>query len=281
MSHNSRWVLVASLALSVTAAAQGPIAPPSRVLAEVGGRTVLTAEFEATRLDERRRAIAGNQLGALTTAAKEQTLERLIDARRFALEARARKLDQRADIARQIENAIDMVLSEALAREIAGSTPTGDEALRRYYDAHIDTYREVARARARHVVVKTEAEAVAVLGKLRRNADFAALAREHNVDSTRESGGDLGWVRRGAMVPAFEQALFALRPGEVSQPIRTPYGYHLVQAVEIETPRTKPFASVADEVRAKVVEEAVAAMRGELAKKHPARIDAAALKAAR
>jgi peptidyl-prolyl cis-trans isomerase C len=273
--------LLVSLALSVTTAAQGPTASPPRVLAEVGGRTVLSAEFEATRLEERRRAVAANQLNALTTTAKEQTLERLIDARRFALEARARKLDQRPDIARQIENAIDTVLSEALAHEIAAATPTDDAALRRYYDAHVDAYREVPRVRARHVVVRSEAEAFAILGKLRRHADFAALAREHNVDSTRESGGDLGWVRRGAMVPAFEQALFGLRPGEVSQPIRTPYGFHLVQAIEIEPARTKPFATVADDVRAKVILEAVAAARAELAKKHPARIDAAALKAAR
>jgi parvulin-like peptidyl-prolyl isomerase len=153
--------------------------------------------------------------------------------------------------------------------------------LRQHYDAHLDAYREVPRVRARHVVVKSDAEAFAILGKLRRHADFAALAREHNVDSTRENGGDLGWVRRGAMVPAFEQALFALRPGEVSQPIRTPYGFHLVQAIEIEPTRTKPFATVADDVRAKVIAEAVAAARAELAKRHPARIDAAALKAAR
>lgn len=66
-------------------------------------------------------------------------------------------------------------------------------------------------------------------------ADFATMARLHSVDSSATRGGDLGWVLPGDTVPDFEAAMNKLKPGQISEPVRTPYGYHLIQVVERRT----------------------------------------------
>jgi peptidyl-prolyl cis-trans isomerase SurA len=86
----------------------------------------------------------------------------------------------------------------------------------------------VARARARQL-------ADSLLGELRKGADFAALARKYSQDSaTREAGGELGWFRRGMMVKPFEAVAFRLRPGELSDPVESSFGFHIIQVERIQ-----------------------------------------------
>src|SRR5262249_19681173 len=134
-----------------------------------------------------------------------------------------------------------------------------------------------ARRRARHVVVRTQGEADSIVRALSTGGDFAALAREHNVDSTRATGGELGWVSRGVMAPACEQALFGLRTGETSGVVRTTVGSHIVQLEEIETVAPPAFEKVADRVKAKLLETQVADFTRQLRAKYPVRVDPAAL----
>lgn len=84
---------------------------------------------------------------------------------------------------------------------------------------------------ARHILVTHEYEAQDLLRKLREGADFGDLARTFSLCPSKSRGGDLGSFGRGRMVEAFETAAFALTPGEVSEPVRTRFGYHLIQRV--------------------------------------------------
>lgn len=88
------------------------------------------------------------------------------------------------------------------------------------------------KVKARHILVKQEHEAQDLLKKIGEGKSFEALAREHSDCPSSEEGGDLGSFGKGAMVPAFEAAAFALKVGEVSQPVRTQFGYHLIQRYE-------------------------------------------------
>jgi peptidyl-prolyl cis-trans isomerase SurA len=99
----------------------------------------------------------------------------------------------------------------------------------------------VTQTRARHILMRvgenqSESEAQRRIEELRqlvdRGADFGDVARQNSADSTAGRGGDLGWVLPGDTVPDFERAMNALSPGQISQPVRTPFGFHLIQVLE-------------------------------------------------
>jgi parvulin-like peptidyl-prolyl isomerase len=91
---------------------------------------------------------------------------------------------------------------------------------------------------ARHILLETEEEAQTVLARLEAGEDFVSLAQELSTDEgTREDGGDLGWFPRGAMVPEFEEAAFALQPGETSDVVQTSVGYHIILVEERDSDR--------------------------------------------
>ncbi|MCL6430509.1 MAG: peptidylprolyl isomerase [Anaerolineae bacterium] len=86
---------------------------------------------------------------------------------------------------------------------------------------------------ARHILVDKEEEARAALERIHKGEDFAAVAREVSTDtSTKENGGDLGWFSRGQMVEEFETAAFSLQPGQVSDVVKTAYGFHIIKVEE-------------------------------------------------
>ena len=86
---------------------------------------------------------------------------------------------------------------------------------------------------ARHILVKTEAEAKSIIDQLNKGADFAALAKKYSTDPAAASGGDLGYFSRDDMVPAFSAAAFALKPGQYTKtPVKTQFGWHVIKVVD-------------------------------------------------
>ena len=128
-----------------------------------------------------------------------------------------------------------------------------DDEVRQYYDANLSQYQTPGQVRASHILLRIEgdddeaaaARAADLAAEARGGADFAQLAREHSQDEANaENGGDLGLFGRGRMVPEFENAAFALAAGEISDPVRSPFGYHVIQVTEKQEEVTQPFAEV-------------------------------------
>ncbi len=92
----------------------------------------------------------------------------------------------------------------------------------------------VTQVRARHILVKTEDEAFQVLYDVQHGKDFGAVAAEKSLCPSKKRGGDLGWFGRGQMVKEFETAAFALKPGEVSRPVKTQFGWHIIKVEEVK-----------------------------------------------
>lgn len=109
-----------------------------------------------------------------------------------------------------------------------GSAPVSDEELQAEFDAQFASAGPVKEYNASHILVETQADADAVIAALAEGADFAQVAQERSIGPSGPNGGDLGWFTAGMMVPSFEEAVFALEVGEVSSPVETQFGWHVI-----------------------------------------------------
>jgi peptidyl-prolyl cis-trans isomerase D len=144
-----------------------------------------------------------------------------------------------------------------------------DAELRAAYSASMDNFRMPERVKAQHILIKTQgksdaekkaalAKAEDLLKQLKAGADFSKLAEKNSEDSSNApKGGDLGWFVRGAMVPQFDQAAFALKPGELSGIVTTEYGYHIIKVNEKENARVKPFEEVKADLAAEIKKQRI------------------------
>jgi|SRR5579872_2853088 len=205
-----------------------------------------------------------NRAQMTTPAGKKQLAENIADLLTLANEARARKLDQTFKVQLQV----NQMLAQAVYQQLGEKAPD-DAAMQAYYDQHKADYDQV---KARHILIHfkgaqgpakaadkelTEEAALAKAKDLREKivggADFAKLAETESDDTgTAPHGGDLGSFGKGRMVPAFEQAAFAAEPGKVTEPVKSPFGYHII-LVDSHTPKT--FAEAKPEIEQKMKPE--------------------------
>jgi peptidyl-prolyl cis-trans isomerase D len=143
-----------------------------------------------------------------------------------------------------------------------------DEQIAQYYEQHKEEFRREERVRARHILFKlaqqagaeeearVRAEAEAVLQRIQAGEDFATLASQLSQDPvSAQQGGDLGFFKRGEMVKPFEEVAFGLKPGAVSEPVRTDFGYHILKVEELQEGGYEPLESVRAELRARLARE--------------------------
>ncbi|MCD6306667.1 MAG: SurA N-terminal domain-containing protein [Deltaproteobacteria bacterium] len=148
-----------------------------------------------------------------------------------------------------------------------------EEEIQSFYEYNHAAYEQPAQVKARHILFeldedapeKTEQavrmKAEAVLEKVKKGEDFAKLAKEYSGCPSKERGGDLGYFEKGQMAPAFEEAAFSLKKGEVSELVRTPFGYHIIQVEDIKEAGTQPL----EEVRNDILESLTMSAASELA----------------
>jgi peptidyl-prolyl cis-trans isomerase C len=187
-------------------------------------------------------AIAEDEIGSnMPTMAPEKKRDYLItylaDVVMLAQAAEQQKLSDNADVKHELAFEHNKVLMEAMLQK-AGAAAQTDEALHKVYDDAVKQMHPEEEVHARHILVATEDEAKAIEAELKKGADFATLAKEKSKDpSGASNGGDLGWFTKDQMVPAFSEAAFKLDKGQISDPVHTQFGWHIIQ---VEDKRSKP-----------------------------------------
>lgn len=191
----------------------------SEVIARAGDVVVSRAELDAAiqRLPARAR-------GRYEDLAPQRVLAaRLIEERLLCRAAEAAGIDATAVARRAAEEAI-----AALYVDSVESAALTDEAIQRYYDSNSARY-ELAVVDTAHIVVPTKERAQELLRELRAGAEFANVAMQHSTDKrSGPKGGKVGWISRGRMNETWTDAAFALEPGQVSEPVQTSAGWHLI-----------------------------------------------------
>jgi len=180
-------------------------------------------------------------------------------------EARAAFESSGEEYRRDEERVIRYLLVES--SRLRRTLPVDESELRTYYDQHLSEFVEGEQAHARHILIRvppdadeverSEAElrAKGIANIARSGGDFAALAAEHSDDpGSKDAGGDLGWFGRGRMVPEFEEAVFAAKPGDIVGPIKSQFGYHIIKVEGFRPEHQRPFEEVEEQVRMRVLE---------------------------
>lgn len=194
-----------------------------------------------------------------TLAAK---LYRLISAEAYVSEGEARQaVEQRLESMRIAFTVLDTNrVPEDFARDeqaIEAFLAEREEDARKLYEERSDLYDVPEQTRARHILLRVEPDATPeeeaaveqrareLIERIRGGEEFAAVAREASEDpGSKANGGDLGFFRRGHMVPAFDEVAFSLEPGELSEPVRTDYGFHIIRVEERKPAQHRAFEEV-------------------------------------
>lgn len=151
-----------------------------------------------------------------------------------------------------------LLILKLVNREVKSGILLNEEELQDYYQNQLSRYSLPDETHLRQILLEiSEAElresilekARMLIAQLRKGADFQSLAREHSQGAERKEGGDLGFIKKGQVLPVIENAIHHLQPGEISSPVETPAGIHILQVVEVKSGRHKPFEEVKPLIR--------------------------------
>ena len=221
------------------------------VLAVVDGDRITESMFrkEAENLPPYIRPIVDTQAGRM------QFLDSLITRDLLMREALRRGLDRQDEVRARFEQARKSILLEALLRETAESAPgLSEEMLRNYYEEHKASYEEGERVRVRHLLFKNEGQAIEMANRAKKGEPFEQLMKE-----AEEAGGqaaDLGLIERGAFDKDFENAAFGAPENSIVGPVKTIYGYHVLQVQEKRPAGLPSFEEVKGKITAELREVA-------------------------
>ena len=185
---------------------------------------------------------------------EKYVLDYLIDLKLVAKKAVADKLDQTPDYARKLAYFKDKLAMEALLGNVAKSAST-EENERKAYDEAAAKQPPEPEIHARHILLATEDEAKAALKRVKGGEDFAKVAAELSKDPAGE-GGDLGWFTKDRMVPEFAEAAFKLDAGQISDPVKTQFGWHIIKVEEKRVKTFPPFEELKDQAGRFVAQKA-------------------------
>ncbi len=243
--------------------AQGKMqpAPPDAVAATVNGHKIMESDLTSLHenLPPQYRQIPFEQLRA-------QLLERLIEQKLVADAARKEGLQNRPEIQKRIQMNTESLLHEAYIEEKIQSAAT-EAKVRDAYQKSIALEPKREEVRARHILLKTREEAVAIIVEVKGGADFAEVARKKSTGPSSRSGGDLGFFTSEQMVPPFSKAAFALKPGEItSEPVQTQFGWHVIKVEERRFAGASSYEEASDKIRSdlrnKAYENLLTELRG-------------------
>jgi peptidyl-prolyl cis-trans isomerase C len=231
--------------------------PADAVVLSVGDDKLTKAQFESllAQLPDQARAAAQGPN-------RRKVADQIADLKAMAQEARKRKIDQQPGVQQLVRLQSDQALAGVLFKEIQGSVKVDDAALHAYYDQHKAQYEE---AKASHILIRfqgssvplragekdlSQEEALAKITDIRKKlvagGSFSDMAKAESDDTgSGANGGSLGTFGHGQMVPEFEKVAFTAPVGQISEPIKTQFGYHIVK---VEERKSKTFDEVKDEI---------------------------------
>jgi peptidyl-prolyl cis-trans isomerase C len=237
-----------------------PVDPSTVVVAIVNGQKIMLSEVVSAQAN-----LSAQYRQLPLQLIFPQLLDQVIDGKLVSVEGRKANLQNDPDVKRRLALVEDQLIQQAyLLKEIDKKiTP---EALKARYDKFIKDTPPEEEGHARHILVKTEDEAKAIIADLKKGAAFDKLAKEKSTDkASGAEGGDLGWFKKSDMVKEFADAAFALNKGDLTEtPVKTQFGYHVIKVEDRRKAPPPAFEELADQLREEMSREAVTAQLDQL-----------------
>ena len=240
--------LVAALALITAPAIRAQSNDP--VVARVDGKEIHESDLAVAEDD-----LASSLQQVPPAARRDYLITFFTDMTLVAKAAEAKKLGDTDDFKRRLAYARTKLLMEDFLQSEAKAAIT-DEAMHKVYDEAIAHAKREQEVRARHILVETEDEAKAVLAELKKGADFAELAKAKSKDPGSSDGGDLGYFTKEQMVPEFAEVAFKLDKGQISEPVKSQFGWHIIKVEDKREREPPPFEQVKDQIEQFLVRRA-------------------------
>jgi peptidyl-prolyl cis-trans isomerase C len=238
--------LAACLAFALPAFAQS-----DPVVAKVNGKEIRQSDLAAAEEE-----LGQNAAQLPPDAKREYLISYLTDAALVAKAAEDNKIADDAEFKRKLASARTKILMEVYLTQEAKKAAT-DAEMRKVYEEAIKQVASEEEVSARHILVETEDEAKKIVADLKKGGDFAAIAKEKSKDpGSKDNGGDLGFFTKDQMVPEFAEVAYKLDKGQLSDPVKTQFGWHVIK---VDDKRKKPaptFEQVKDQVETFVVRKA-------------------------
>jgi peptidyl-prolyl cis-trans isomerase C len=236
--------LPAAVHIAQTAKAQAQ----DKIVAKVNGKAITEADMQLAEAE------IGNELGSIPPEARRRViLEYVIENQLFADAAEAAKLGSGAAFEERMNYWRRRALREYyFEAELKNSVSDADA--KKFYDQQVGSAKAQEEVRARHILVDNEDLAKQLQERIGKGEDFVALAKEHSKDpGSKDDGGDLGYFSKGQMVPVFEETAFALKPGQVSAPVKSQFGWHIVKVEDRRQRGAPPFEAIKDRLVASMI----------------------------
>lgn len=229
-------------------------------LVTVNGRPITEADVRLAETE------IGPQLASIPMTERRRVVMDYLIENTLMAEAGAK---QQLDTSEGFEDRISYYKNRALRdaffdkHVMAGVTEANAKSI---YDEQIGSKKPQEEVRARHILVKTEADARDVVERLNRGAEFAELASELSIGPSKSQGGDLGYFTKGQMVKPFEETAFALNTGDISDPLKTQFGWHVIKLEDKRMQQLPSFGELKDRIRASLIQRKAQEVMGGLRK---------------
>ncbi|MBP1751669.1 MAG: peptidylprolyl isomerase [Geobacteraceae bacterium] len=218
-----------------------------KTLAEVNGTKITVKDFnaEVENLPPYIRPMAQTPEG------KKELLESMVVRELVLEQAKKDGIDKSKEVVTRLEDLKKRVVVEAFVRKkIEQDIKISDDEMKKFYDQNKDKFKSGEQVKASHILVKSESSAQDILSQLKKGASFEELARKNSADASAAKGGDLGWFSKGTMVPEFDKVAFGLKDGELSNVVKTPYGFHIIKVTGKRAAGVRSFDEVKDQIKA-------------------------------
>ena len=217
------------------------ILPPETILASFSGQTITLGEFD--QLWEEVPEEYKLQLD------KSMVLDQMISEKLLIQEAINMGLEEDNDVLEQIKKMTEQILVQVLIeREILDKVDVNDEEVSEYYEQNKDSFTEKEQIHLYNILVETEEEANVILEQLTTGGDFSEIAIEKSTGPSAAQGGDLGYLTKGTIIPEIEEVVFTLEVEELSEVVKSDYGFHILKITEKKPETVKTLEEVKEEI---------------------------------